>query len=99
MKYSAFALLLLALDPLARAADKPLEIRSRLELFVDDWLVERFEGDAALHLHEPLGKEVVLMNDKPWEDTSLGYVSSSVGMAESTFAPTNGKANWEPTLA
>ena len=36
MKYSAFALLLLALDPLARAADKPLEILSRLELFVDD---------------------------------------------------------------
>ena len=49
--------------------------RSRLELLVDDWLVERFEGDVAQHLHEPLGKEVVLMNDKPWEDTSLGYVS------------------------
>ena len=49
--------------------------RSRLELLVDDWLVERFEGDAALHLHEPSGKEVVLMNDKAWEDTSLGYVS------------------------
>ena len=51
------------------------ESRSRLELLVDDWLVDRFEGDAALHLHEPLGKEVVLMNDKAWEDTSLGYVS------------------------
>ena len=75
MKYSKFVLLLLAAAPLAGAAEKPPEIGSRLELFVDDWLVERFEGDASLHLHKPLGKEVVLMNDRPWEDTSLGYVS------------------------
>ena len=54
---------------------QPPNIGSRIELFVDDWLVERFEGDASLHLHKPLGKEVVLMNDQPWEDTTMGYVS------------------------
>ena len=75
MKYSTFAVLILATGPLAGAADKPLEIGSRLELFVDDWLVDRFEGDAKLHLHKPLGKEVVLMNDQPWEDTTMGYIS------------------------
>ena len=75
MKYSAFALLLLGVGPLVNAADKPPHIGTRLEVFVDDWLVDRFEGDAARHVHKPLGKEVVLMNDKPWEDTTLGYVS------------------------
>ena len=75
MKYSAFALLLLGVGPLVIAADKPPQIGTRLEVFVDDWLVDRFEGDAARHVHKPLGKEGVLMNDKPWEDTTLGYVS------------------------
>ena len=53
----------------------PPNIGSRLELFVDDWLVDRFERDAAFHLHKPLGKDVVLMNDQPWEDTTMGYFS------------------------
>lgn len=56
-------------------ATEPIDIGSRLEMFVDDYLVDRFEGDATLHLHKPLGKEAVLMNDQPWEDTTLGYVS------------------------
>ena len=49
MKYSAFALLLLGVGPLVIAADKPPQIGTRLEVFVDDWLVDRFEGDAARH--------------------------------------------------
>ena len=52
-----------------------LEIGSRLELFVDDYLVDRLEGDAALHLHKPLGREVALAGDQPWEDDSMGYFS------------------------
>src|SRR3990172_8183110 len=51
----------------------PINIGSRLELFVDDYLVDRMEADAALHLHKPSGKEVVLSMDKPWEDTTMGY--------------------------
>ena len=54
--------------------NKPVDIGSRLELFVDDYLVDRLEGDAELHLHKPKGKEVVLTNDKPWE-SSTGYFS------------------------
>ena len=74
MRSVASSVILIALCPgITRSTEPsniPLDIGSRLELFVDDWLVERFEGDASLHLHKPLGKEVVLMNDKPWEDTS-----------------------------
>jgi hypothetical protein len=55
----------------------PINIGSRLELFVDDYLVDRFEAEAALHLHKPRGKEVVLMNDQPWEDTTMGYFAVS----------------------
>ena len=61
--------------PLNAQTSSPPNIGSRLELFVDDWLVDRFERDAGLHLHKPLGKEVVLMNDQPWEDTTMGYFS------------------------
>ena len=51
----------------------PINIGSRLELFVDDYLVDRFEADATFHLHKPSGKEVVLTSDKPWEDPTMGY--------------------------
>lgn len=51
----------------------PIDIGSRLELFVDETLVHSFEGDATLHLHKPRGKEVVLASDKPWEDGSMNY--------------------------
>ena len=35
---------------------KPVHIGSRRELFVDDYLVDRVEGDAEIHLHKPKGK-------------------------------------------
>ena len=41
-------------------------IGSRLELFVDDWLIDRSEG-ARLVLHKPIPREVVLQLDQPWE--------------------------------
>ncbi len=40
----------------------PLAIGSRLELMVDDYLLERFWGDAVLHLHRPVAREVVFPN-------------------------------------
>lgn len=35
----------------AGSAAEPLQIGSRLELFVDDHVVDRLEGDAVLQLH------------------------------------------------
>ena len=55
---------------------KPIEISSRLELFVDDYLVDRTEGDVSFHVHKPAGKEVVMTNDKSsWEDDDWAYFS------------------------
>jgi hypothetical protein len=61
----------------------PLELGSRLELFVDDYVVERFEGNAALHVHKPGGREVVLATDKPWEEETAGYFA--VSREDSTY--------------
>jgi len=52
-----------------------LDIGSRLELLVDDFLIERFEGTAALRMHEPVPREIVLVHDAPWEGTGCGYHS------------------------
>lgn len=50
----------------------PVEIGSRLELFVDHYLIDRLDG-ARLVLHRPVPQEVVLRFDKPWEGLFCGY--------------------------
>lgn len=52
---------------------EPPDIGSRLELFVDDYVVDKLEGDATLHLHRPEPQEVVLVTDKPWEGNTSAY--------------------------
>jgi hypothetical protein len=54
------------------AAADPLGIGSRLELFVDRHLVERFEG-TALKLNPPRDEGEVLRFDRPWEGVFSGY--------------------------
>jgi hypothetical protein len=56
---------------LLHAADTR-DIGSRLELFVDDFLLERLDG-ASLRLHEPHPAGEVLRFDKPWEGPHCGY--------------------------
>jgi hypothetical protein len=50
-------------------------IGSRLEPFVDDHLIERFERDAQLQIQRPEPHEVVLVADQPWEGNTSGYVT------------------------
>ena len=45
---------------------EPTNIGSRLELFVDDALIERLSG-AEQRLHQPVPANVALVFDKPWE--------------------------------
>jgi len=52
---------------------EPIRIGGRWELFVDDYLIERTEGQAALRLHPPQVREVVMVHDKPWEGNTCGY--------------------------
>lgn len=54
---------------------EPIEIGSRLEPLVDDYLIEHFEGDARLRLHSPAPREVVLVSDRPWEGNLLFHIS------------------------
>ncbi|MCX6897993.1 MAG: hypothetical protein NT105_04760 [Verrucomicrobia bacterium] len=56
----------------ACAADTPLDIGSRWELFVDDWLVAA-RRDVSLKLQEPQRREVVLATDAPWEGITSAY--------------------------
>ncbi|MCS7158602.1 MAG: hypothetical protein N0A16_12865 [Blastocatellia bacterium] len=55
--------------------DSPsLFIGSRLELFVDAFLIEKMEG-VTFKLHPPKPAEIVLRFDKPWEGRTSGYVT------------------------
>lgn len=68
-------LLLSILCPLLASAATPLDLGSRWELFVDDYLVAKKDG-LALKLHEPVRREIVLTTDKPWEGPTCGYFSA-----------------------
>lgn len=72
MIYSAVFIL----DAVASETDEG-EVRnigSRIELFVDDWLIERMDG-AELRLHHPIPCEIAIVFDKPWEGNTCGYVT------------------------
>ncbi|MBM4072445.1 MAG: hypothetical protein FJ271_26480 [Planctomycetes bacterium] len=47
-------------------AGPPIHVGSRLELFVDDALIERLNG-AERRLHHPVPANVALICDRPWE--------------------------------
>ena len=49
------------------------DIGSRLELFVDRWLIESLRGSAALQLHRPVPRETALVTDRPWEAGHLTF--------------------------
>lgn len=63
---------IVVLSALAFAHANPIALGSRLELFLDDHLIERITG-ADLRLHPPERREVVLVTDKPWEGNACAY--------------------------
>ena len=54
------------------AKENPIDIGSRRELFVDDFLIERMTG-AALKLHKPEARDVAIVCDAPWEGNTSAY--------------------------
>ncbi len=48
----------------------PIDIGSRLELFVDDYLIDRLHG-ATQVLHQPTPQNVAIALDEPWEGNSF----------------------------
>jgi len=69
----ATALPLAARSSFAAGKDPVIAIGSRLELMVDDYLVDRFGGGAKQRLHHPVPREVVMVWDQPWEGNTSGY--------------------------
>ena len=57
------------------AADAPLDIGSRRELFVDGFLVDRLAGKASLRLHHPVPQKIAIVHDAPWEGSGCVYHS------------------------
>ena len=53
-------------------ASEPLDIGSKRELFVDDYLIDKLDG-ARLVLEKPRNEGVVFKYDKPWEGRYSGY--------------------------
>ena len=68
-----FFVIHLVLAAAAGADDKPIAIGSRLELMIDDHLIESFQGDARQQLHHPVAREIALNHDAPWEGSGSGY--------------------------
>jgi hypothetical protein len=59
-------------SPAADAA--PIRIGSRVQLFVDESLIETLQG-TRLKLHNPVRREVVFRFDAPWENGEGGYAT------------------------
>ena len=57
----------------AAFCDQPVVIGNRLELFVDDHLIDKIDGDVERHLLRPEPKDVVFVADEPWEGNTSGY--------------------------
>ena len=57
----------------AGEATAPLNIASRLEPFVDDYLIGKMEGKIELRLHNPIPREVAIVHDQPWEGNNCHY--------------------------
>ncbi len=51
-----------------------IEIGSRRELFVDDYLIDTIQG-ARRVLHRPIRREIALVRNKPWEGNTSGYTT------------------------
>jgi hypothetical protein len=52
----------------------PIDIGSRRELFVDDYLIDELK-EARRILHRPTPREVSLVRNMPWEGNSSGYTT------------------------
>ena len=57
---------------------EPIPIDSRRELLVDNYLIEKTTGEAALRLHSPTPREIALVFDQPWEGNSCGAYNTVI---------------------
>jgi len=58
--------------PLPAEQIEPISLGTRLELLVDDFLIDK-ATDVTWQVHRPVPKEVVLVTNEPWEGNTCGY--------------------------
>lgn len=58
--------------PLVALPDSVIDLASRREIFVDDFLIERLDG-VHITMHRPHKEESALTFDKPWEGKYSGF--------------------------
>lgn len=64
-----------AIDAQGIRSPKPIvDIGSRTEMFVDDWLIDGMKG-LSMRLQPPIKREVVITFDKPWEGSASAYMT------------------------
>ncbi|MBI3920439.1 MAG: hypothetical protein HY318_03385 [Armatimonadetes bacterium] len=51
-----------------------IDLGSRLELFVDSWLLDQMKG-VTLQMHSPVPREVAVTCEAPWEGPTTGFVT------------------------
>ena len=71
-RFCFFFLILFTGSLIGAAAEDPLHLGLRRELFVDDYLIGSLEG-AQLQLHHPTPREVAIVHDAPWEGNTCYY--------------------------
>ena len=73
---TSFAMCITTLIVVARgeAKEPPINIGSRLELLVDDALIDKLDG-VKFKLHPPRPAEIALKFDKPWEGSGNHYLT------------------------
>jgi len=57
------------------SADEPIDIGSRRELMIDDYLIDSMDDSLRLQLHKPVRRNVALVTDAPWEGNACAYSS------------------------
>ena len=67
--------LFLVLASYAGLAEDAIQIGSRLELLLDDYLIQTKSGQVELRLHQPVARNVALVTDAPWEGNACHYRS------------------------
>ena len=75
MRAAGLGVLVVVLTAAPAVAQEPIDIGSRLELLVDDYLIAAMSGGARLQLHQPTRREVVFRTDAPWEGNASAYQS------------------------
>ncbi|MBT3378752.1 MAG: hypothetical protein HN742_03945 [Lentisphaerae bacterium] len=68
----AASTLLAGIGVASTAESEPIDIGSRLELFVDTFLIDTMV-DTQLRLHTPTARNAALVHDEPWEGNSCCY--------------------------